>query len=119
MPFCNLYIQLAGFRDHCDFLDRLETVGDKFIEAKYRASSAERKWEQNKPWFRKGQKWRTGCKGRISVVKPSRAQSLPGQGRARQRRWAGFGVIADNLINIGRFLSRSDNAAAPPIVTNR
>jgi len=25
--------------------------------------------EQKKPWFRSGQKWRTGCEGRISVVK--------------------------------------------------
>jgi IS5 family transposase len=31
--------------------------------------SAERKREQKKRWFRNGQKWRTGCEGRISVVK--------------------------------------------------
>lgn len=31
--------------------------------------SADRKKEQEKPWFRDGQKWRTGCEGRISVVK--------------------------------------------------
>ena len=27
------------------------------------------KREQKKRWFRNGQKWRTGCEGRISVVK--------------------------------------------------
>ena len=31
--------------------------------------SLERKREQRKRWFRNGQKWRTGCEGRISVVK--------------------------------------------------
>jgi IS5 family transposase len=31
--------------------------------------SSERKREQRKRWFRSGQKWRTGCEGRISVVK--------------------------------------------------
>ena len=31
--------------------------------------STERKREQKKRWFRNGQKWRTGCEGRISVVK--------------------------------------------------
>ena len=31
--------------------------------------SPERKREQRKRWFRDGQKWRTGCEGRISVVK--------------------------------------------------
>ena len=31
--------------------------------------SPERRREQKKRWFRHGQKWRTGCEGRISVVK--------------------------------------------------
>src|SRR6478752_4566443 len=31
--------------------------------------SPERKREQRKRWFRNGQKWRTGCEGRISVSK--------------------------------------------------
>jgi hypothetical protein len=31
--------------------------------------SHERKREQKKRWFRNGQKWRTGCEGRISVAK--------------------------------------------------
>jgi IS5 family transposase len=35
------------------------------------------------------------------------------KGERGMRRWVGFGVIADNLINIGRVLSRSDNPAAP------
>ena len=31
--------------------------------------SLERKRVQKKRWFRNGQKWRTGCEGRISVIK--------------------------------------------------
>jgi IS5 family transposase len=68
--------------------------------------SAERKREQKKPWFRDGQKWRTGCEGRISVLKRRH-----GLNRSRykdedgMKRWVGLGVIADNLINIGRLKS--------------
>jgi len=65
--------------------------------------SPERKREQRKRWFRNGQKWRTGCEGRISVVK--RRHGLDRcryKGSAGMNRWVGLGVIADNLINIGR-----------------
>ena len=68
--------------------------------------SAERKKEQKKRWFRNGQKWRTGCEGRISVVKRRH-----GLNRCRYKRddgmhrWVGLGVIGDNLINMGRVLA--------------
>lgn len=64
--------------------------------------SPERKREQRKRWFRNGQKWRTGCEGRISVVK--RRHGLNRclyKGYVGMNRWVGLGVIADNLINIG------------------
>jgi transposase, IS5 family len=70
------------------------------------SKSPERKREQRKRWFRNGQKWRTGCEGRISVVKRRN-----GLGRCRykgddgMRRWVGLGVISDNLLNIGRVIS--------------
>jgi IS5 family transposase len=65
--------------------------------------SPERKREQKKRWFRNGQKWRTGSEGRISVVK--RRHGLDRcryKGIAGMNRWVGLGVIADNLVNIGR-----------------
>ena len=68
--------------------------------------SAERKREQKKRWFKNGQKWRTGCEGRISVVK--RRHGLTRcryKGDDGMKRWVGLGVIADNLINIGRVLA--------------
>ena len=67
--------------------------------------SKERRREQKKRWFRNGQKWRTGCEGRISVIK--RRHGLTRcryKGEVGMRRWVGLGIIADNLVNIGRAL---------------
>jgi IS5 family transposase len=68
--------------------------------------SAERKREQKKPWFRNGQKWRTGCEGRISVLKRRHGLNrCRDKGDRGIQRWVGLSVIADNLINIGRILT--------------
>jgi len=75
--------------------------------------SQPRKQRQKKRWFKKAQKWRTGCEGRISVLKRrhgvnrSRYKGTPGM-----RRFVGLGVIADNLINIGHMLLASAKAEA-------
>jgi transposase, IS5 family len=71
-----------------------------------RHCGAERKRLQRKRWFRQAQKWRTGCEGRISLLK-----RRDGLNRCRYKglngikRWVGLGVIADNLINIGRAMA--------------
>jgi transposase, IS5 family len=71
--------------------------------------SLERKREQKKRWFRNGQKWRTGCEGRVSVVKRRHGLSrCRYKGPAGMNRWVGFGVIADNLINIGRVMQQRE-----------
>jgi len=68
--------------------------------------SAQRRQLEKKRWFRNAQKWRTGCEGRISLLKRRhglnrcRYKGLPGI-----QRWVGLGVIADNLINIGHALA--------------
>ncbi len=68
--------------------------------------SAERKRQQKKRWFRDGQKWRTGCEGRISVVKRRHGLNrCRYKGDRGMQRWVGLGVIGDNLINIGRVLA--------------
>jgi len=70
--------------------------------------SLERKREQKKRWFRNGQKWRTGCEGRISVVKRRHGLSrCRYKGSVGMDRWVGLGVIADNLINIGRAMEQT------------
>ena len=64
--------------------------------------SAERKREQRKRWFKQGQKWRTGCEGRISVLKRRHGlRRCLYKGDAGMKRWVGLGVIADNLIHMG------------------
>jgi IS5 family transposase len=73
--------------------------------------SPERKREQKKRWFRNGQKWRTGSEGRISVAKRRHGlRRSHYKGYAGMHRWVGLGVIADNLVNIGRAMEKQ---AAP------
>ena len=72
-----------------------------------RTRSEERRRYQKRRWFRKGQKWRAGCEGRISVLKRRHGLNrCRYRGFAGMQRWVGLGVIADNLINIGRRLAR-------------
>ena len=71
------------------------------------SKSAERRREQKKRWFRDGQRWRTGCEGRISVSKRRHGLNrcrYPGDDG--MKRWVGLGVIADNLINLGQVIDR-------------
>ena len=74
------------------------------------SKSPSRKREQKKRWFRNGQRWRTGCEGRISVSKRRHGlQRCRYRGDDGMKRWVGLGIIADNLINIGRFaVAQSD-----------
>ena len=68
--------------------------------------SVQRKQTQKKRWFKKAQAWRTGCEGRISVLKRRHGvRRSRYKGTEGMRRFVGLGVIADNLINIGRVLS--------------
>jgi IS5 family transposase len=69
--------------------------------------SPERRREQRKRWFRAGQTWRTGCEGRISVIKRRHGLNrCRYKGDAGMQRWVGLGVIADNLITMGRALAK-------------
>jgi IS5 family transposase len=51
-------------------------------------------------------KWRTGCEGRISVLKRRHGLNrCQYKGTTGMRRWVGLGVIADNLINIANAMA--------------
>src|SRR6266487_731624 len=68
------------------------------------AKSPARHAYERQRWFRRGQRWRVGCEGRISVLK--RRHGLARcryHGEDGMHRWVGFGVIADNLMNIATF----------------
>lgn len=68
--------------------------------------SPARKQRQKQRWFKKLQKWRTGCEGRISVLKRRHGlERCRYRGPDGMKRWVGLGVIADNLIHIGSHLA--------------
>ena len=84
-----------------------EEMGVKRVSIPNRSTkSLARRKHQKQRWFKKGQKWRTGCEGRISLLKRRHGlrRSLYKKD-AGMKRWVGLGVIADNLINIGRALA--------------
>jgi transposase, IS5 family len=67
--------------------------------------SVQRTLLEKKRWFRNAQKWRTGCEGRISLLKRRHGLNrCRYKGQPGIERWVGLGVIADNLINIGHAL---------------
>jgi IS5 family transposase len=86
-----------------------KVMGVKRVSVPNRSTkSAQRKQEQKQRWFKKAQKWRTGCEGRISLLK--RRHGLTRcryKGDAGMQRWVGLGVLGDNLINLGTALARA------------
>jgi IS5 family transposase len=67
-----------------------KTKGVKHVCIPNRSTkSLERKHDQKKRWFCQGQKWRTGCEGRISVVKRRHGLSrCRYKGDAGMKRWS-------------------------------
>lgn len=88
--------------------DTLHQMGVKYVSVpNHSTRSVERRRLQKKRWFRKGQKWRTGCEGRISLLKRRHGLNrCRYKGSRGMKRWVGLGVISDNLINIGRALTQ-------------
>jgi IS5 family transposase len=80
-----------------------QKLGVKRVSVPNRSTkSPARRQYQKQRWFKKGQKWRTGCEGRISVLKRRHGLTRSRyKGAAGMARWVGLGVIADNVINIG------------------
>ena len=85
---------------------KAKQMGVKRVGIPSRSTKSEkRKLEQKKRWFKDAQKWRTGCEGRISVLKRRHGLNRSRyKGTAGMKRWVGLGVIADNMINIGLHL---------------
>ena len=76
----------------------------------------ERRRQQKKRWFRRAQRWRAqrwraGSEGRLSLLK--RRHGLDRcryRGPDGMKRWVGLGVLADNLINMGRLMAACDTS---------
>jgi transposase, IS5 family len=85
----------------------IEGKGVKWVAVPNRnTKSPERKKKEHSRWFKKAQAWRTGCEGRISVLK--RRHGLTRcryRGVEGMRRWVGLGVMADTLISMGNVLA--------------
>jgi IS5 family transposase len=82
-------------------------LGVKRVAVPNRSTKSEkRKLDQKKPWFKNAQKWRTGCEGRISILKRRHGLNrCRYKGTHGMKRWVGLGVMADNMINIGLHLA--------------
>jgi IS5 family transposase len=74
------------------------------------SKSRERKREQKKRWFRNGQKWRTGCEGRISVVKRRHSRSLPLQRLRRNEPLGWSRHHRRQVVNIGRAIENNQGS---------
>ena len=87
----------------------VHAMGVKRVAVPNRSTkSAERRQLQKQRWFRHAQRWRTGSEGRISVAKRRHGLNrCRYRGQGGMQRWVGLGVIADNLINIGRVLAEN------------
>jgi transposase, IS5 family len=96
----------AGFYSQANE-KRLQEMGVKNVSVPNRHSRSEqRRSHEQRRAFQRGQRWRTGCEGRISVLK--RRHGLNRclyRGQDGMRRWVGLGVVADNLINMGLYLA--------------
>jgi transposase, IS5 family len=85
----------------------IQAMGVRRVAVPSRSTkSRERRTLQRTHWFRSGQRWRTECEGRISVLKRRHGLSrCRYRGFEGMQRWVGLGVIADNVIQIGRCLA--------------
>jgi IS5 family transposase len=80
-----------------------------------KTQSAERKRLYRQRWFRRGQRWRTGCEGRISALKRRHGmRRCLYRGFQGMQRWVGLSVIADNVIQLGRCLAPQGTSRALP-----
>jgi len=76
------------------------------IPNKQTRSPARWAWQRQR-WFKRAQRWRVGCEGRISVLK--RRHGLVRcryKGPVGMERWVGLGVIANNLLAIARVTTK-------------
>ena len=85
----------------------VEERGVKWVAVPNRnTKSVARKKKEHSRWFKRAQRWRTGCEGRISVLK--RRHGLTRcryRGSEGMKRWVGLGIMADTLISMGNALA--------------
>lgn len=96
----------GGFHSNANMKEAAEAGVKKLAVPGRRGRSKGKKKGRKERWYTEGLRWRVGCEGRISVLK--RRSGLVRsryKGTNGIKRWVGLGVIADNLISMGRYLS--------------
>ena len=97
----------AGFFS-ADNQTKAQEKGVEKLAVPNKKTRSKAQWaHQRQRWFRRAQRWRVGCEGRISVLK--RQHGLPRcryHGMEGMERWVGLAVIANNLTQIGKRLAQ-------------
>lgn len=102
----------SGFFSAANEKRALELGVGKVAIPRKGTKSAERLKKQKTRWFKSAQRWRTGCEGRISVLKRRHGLNrCRYKGPSGMERWVGWGIIADNFTNIGCHLASKQAAA--------
>jgi IS5 family transposase len=69
--------------------------------------TAQRRAHEKQTWFKRGQRFRNGIEGRISVVKRTvQLRRCPYHGCDGFERWVGWGILVANLVVIARTLHK-------------
>jgi IS5 family transposase len=93
--------------ERSDRTNSAEELGVRRVAIPSQSSkSPQRKQRQKKRWFKKAQKWRTGCERRIVLKRRHGIRRSRYKGDDGMRRFVVLSVIADNLINIGRTMAK-------------
>ncbi len=78
--------------------------------------TAEREAHEKQRWFKKGQRFRNGIEGRISVVKRTvQLKRCPYHGWDGFERWIGWGIVVANLVVIARALHKRRHRKRPNV----
>jgi IS5 family transposase len=97
----------AGFFS-ADNQTKAQEKGVEKLAVPNKKTRSKAQWaHQRQRWFRRAQRWRVGCEGRISVLKRKHGLlRCRYHGMAGMERWVGLGAIANNLIQIGKRLAQ-------------
>jgi IS5 family transposase len=110
---------VAGDR-HCFTLANERLATDAGVErvvlpkrGQYGRHDAARRQRERARWFRRGECFRSGIEGRISVLRRGFGlRRCRSHGPAGLERWVGLGLLAHNLRAVGRALARRPRGAA-------
>jgi IS5 family transposase len=87
--------------------DALRALGVRHVAIPRKGSPGKaRQAAERRPAFRRAVKWRTGCEGRISTLKRQYGWDRTRlDGTEGARTWAGYGILAHNLVKISALAS--------------